>query len=166
MICATEIYQANLDAVSAGMMTGDFHAFFTHIGMPIMMATGSREVVVSSYEEMLILVTEYREQLLSQGMVDFRRFCLWADWQPAAPDMIMGCHRTEIRSVTGYVIPPYQCQLALMRIDGVWKAIWEQANVAEDRIEFLAADIALAQEKAHAVLSARARTLEGGGARG
>ncbi len=157
MASAQEIYKANLDAVSAGILTGDFRLIVQHIGVPILMATGSREVVVSSVEEMEILISDYRQQLIAKGLVEYRRTCLWAEFQPSMPDMIVGGHRTEIRSATGFIVPPYHCRLALMRIDGRWKAIWEQAHIAEESLEFLAADIALAQQQAHAALTARLR---------
>ncbi len=157
MASAPEIYKANLDAVSAGILTGDFRLIVQHIGIPILMATGSREVVVSSVEEMEILITEYRQQLIEKGLVEYRRTCLWAEFQKPLPDMIMGEHRTEIRSATGLIVPPYHCRLALMRIDGQWKAIWEHAHIVEDDVEFLATDIAKAQARAHAALTERLR---------
>ncbi|MDE3079818.1 MAG: hypothetical protein KGI94_07290 [Paracoccaceae bacterium] len=158
MVSATEIYKSNLDAVSLGILTGDFRLIVQHIGVPILLSTGSREVVVSSVEEMEILISEYRQQLVSKGLVDYRRTCLWAEFQPNLPDMIVGAHRTEIVSADGFIVSPYQCRLVLMRIDGQWKAIWEQAHVAETDVEFLAPDIARAQQQAHAALNARLRT--------
>jgi hypothetical protein len=153
MTIASQIYQANLDAVSAAVMTGDLPVLRRHVAIPIMLYGPASEVVVSSIEEMEILIFEYRQQLIARGFTSYDRTCLSAQFQPGMPDMILGHHSTLIMAGRAELMPRFDVQMALMRIEGQWKAIWQQVVAEEAPIEFLARDITDAQKKAHAAFA-------------
>lgn len=152
MATAASIYQANLDAVSEAIMTGDLHALRRHVAIPIMLYAPSSEVVVSSIEEMEILIADYRQQLIARGFTSYRRECLSARFQSGMRDMIIGQHSTVIMAGRTEVMPKFDVQMALMRIDGAWKAIWQEVVAENTSIEFLAQDITDAQKRAHDAL--------------
>lgn len=154
---ACTIYQANLDCVSHAIMTGDLPLVLCHVAIPIMLYGPCSEVVVSSVEEMEILITDYRQQLIAQGFTNYVRTCVAAHFQPGLPDMIVGQHSTRIMAGRTEVMPTFHVQMSLMRIDGVWKAIWQQVVAEDAKIEFLARDITDAQKKAHAAMGKRGR---------
>lgn len=156
MTTAHAIYQANLDAVSQAIMTGDLPLLRQHIAIPILLSGPTSEIVVSSVEELEIVVSDYREELIGKGFTAYRRTCIEAQVQPGQSDMIVGRHRTEIMAGRNHLLPPYECKLALMLIDGGWKAVWEQVECPRNEIEFLSRDISDAQKLAHAKLSLRA----------
>ena len=161
MTQARAIYQANLDAVSEAIMTGDLHLLRRHIAIPIMLYGPASEVVVSSIEEMEILISDYRAQLIAKGFTAYRRHCLTAQVQPGPSKMIVGRHRTEIMAGLNHIVPPYDCTLALMRIDGAWMAVWEQVEDCATTVEFLSPDMTDAQKRAHAALAHRAASQGG-----
>jgi hypothetical protein len=152
MTQARAIYQANLDAVSEAIMTGDLQLLCRHIAIPIMLYGPASEVVVSSIEEMEILIADYRAQLIAKGFTAYRRHCLTAQMQPGPSNMIVGRHRTEIMAGLSHVVPPYECTLALMQIDGAWMAVWEQVEDCATTVEFLSPDMTDAQKRAHAAM--------------
>ena len=155
MTTVRDIYQANLDAVSEAILTGDLPVLRRHLAIPIMLYGPTSEVVISSVEELEIVVSDYREQLIARGFTAYRRTCIEAEVQPGFPDMIVGRHRTEIMAGRNPLLPPYHCKLALMRIDGSWKAVWEQVECRRDEIEFLSPDFTAAQKRAHSAMGHR-----------
>jgi hypothetical protein len=157
MSTACDIYQSNLDAVSHAIVTGDLHLMCRHVAIPIMLNGPSSEVVVSSIAEMEILISDYRQQLIAHGFTSYTRTCLSARFQPGMPDMIMGRHSTQIMAGRAEVMPTYDVQMALMRIDGAWKAIWQDVVAKDAPIEFLAQDMTEAQKKAHAAWGKQGR---------
>ena len=149
MTTAFDIYQANLDAVSDAILTGDLPRLRRHVAIPIMLYGPASEVVVSSIEEMEIVIADYRQELIAKGFTSYTRTCLSARFQAGRRDMILGRHSTLILAGRAEIMPAFDVEMALMRIDGAWKAIWQQVVTRDAPIEFLAADITEAQKKAH-----------------
>ncbi|TNF57905.1 MAG: hypothetical protein EP307_12990, partial [Rhodobacteraceae bacterium] len=61
MQSARDIYQSNLDRVSHALLTRDLTLMLTHLALPQVMMTDDTEVVISSADELLIAMTEYRD---------------------------------------------------------------------------------------------------------
>lgn len=154
MTTAFDIYQSNLDAVSEAILTGDLPLLCRHVAIPIMLYGPASEVVVTSVEEMEILIAEYRQELIAKGFTSYIRTCRSARFQAGTRDMILGRHSTLILAGRSEIMPPFDVDMALMRIEGTWKAIWQQVVLREAPIEFLAPDIAQAQKKAHDAMDA------------
>ncbi|MCR9109921.1 hypothetical protein [Marivita sp. XM-24bin2] len=149
---AKRIYQENLDAVSKALMDGDLREMMRHIAIPNMMSTHDTEIVMSSPEELDIVMTDFRAQLLARGVEVYTRTCLEADFVVGRDDMIAGHHRTETEGADGVAVNPYLNHMVLMRIDGRWMGIWLQAILKNTELEILSPDIAAAQAEARRML--------------
>ena len=66
---AMQIYQDNLDAVSKALMDGDLREVMRYIAIPNMMSTHDTEIVMSSPEELDMVITDFREALLDRGVM-------------------------------------------------------------------------------------------------
>ena len=150
---AVRIYQDNLDAVSKALMDGDLQEMMKFIAIPNMMSTRDTELVMSSPEELDMVMQDFRAQLLARGVTSYRRICLEADFVTGRDDMIAGHHRTETRSDTGVAVEPYLNHMVLMRIDGRWMGIWLQAIMDNTELQILSPDIAAAQAEARRMLN-------------
>ena len=155
-LSAEDIYQANLDAVTAGIVNDDFGLLSRHLAVPLLLMSGTSQIVLSTASELQAAIARYGMQLREKGVIHYRRSCLAAEFQPGDPTMIFGTHRTEMICADGPLMAPYQAQLVLMRIDGLWKAIWQQAFGDESRFPFLDAEAVERQRQAHALMAARA----------
>ncbi|PWK56282.1 hypothetical protein [Roseicyclus mahoneyensis] len=149
---AKRIYQANLDAVSAAVVAGDFTKIRQHIAIPNMMSTTDSEIVMASVEEFDIVMMDFRSELLARGMVDYRRTCLEAHFVAGQSDMVAGRHRTEVILRNGATLPPYENHSVIMRIDDRWMGIWLQAIMDNTELQLLSPDIAAAQAEARRML--------------
>lgn len=154
---ARKIYQTNLDLVSAALLAGDLGEMLRHIAVPNMMSTRDTEIVMSSPEELDMVMQDFRSQLLARGMQSFRRVCTEARFVAGTTDMVAGIHRTEVLGPKGVVMPPYLNHMVLMRIGGQWKGIWLQAIMDNTELEILSPDIAAAQAQARRLLELGAR---------
>lgn len=149
---AVRIYQDNLDAVSKALMEGDLREMMRHIAIPNMMSTHDTEIVMSSPEELDMVMSDFRTQLMGRGVETYTRTCLEADFVAGRDDMIAGRHRTETKGANGVAVNPYLNHMVLMRIDGSWMGIWIQAILANTELEILSPDIAAAQAEARRLL--------------
>jgi hypothetical protein len=150
---AVRIYQENLDAVSKALMEGDLHLMMRHIAVPNMMSTNDTEIVMSSPEELDLVMSDFRNQLLDRGVETYVRTCLDAAFVAGRDDMIAGRHRTETRGRQGVAGPEYLNHMVLMRIDGRWMGIWLQAIMDNTELQILSPDIAAAQAEARRMLN-------------
>lgn len=150
---AVRIYQENLDAVSKALMEGDLHLMMRHIAVPNMMSTNDTEIVMSSPEELDLVMSDFRNQLLDRGVETYVRTCLDAAFVVGRDDMIAGRHRTETRGRQGVAGPEYLNHMVLMRIDGRWMGIWLQAIMDNTELQILSPDIAAAQAEARRMLN-------------
>lgn len=151
------IYQSTLDAIIAAVMTNDLAALHRRVGLPHFISTNATQLIIASIEELDMVLSDYHSQLKRQGVTEYRRTCLKAEFQKHDPETIVGVHRSEILSHGKYVVEPFLCHVALMKIEGVWKAVWEQAVVDQTHLEMLNPELALAQAKAQKVLEARSK---------
>ncbi|WP_439122666.1 hypothetical protein [Marivita sp.] len=149
---AMKIYQKNLDAVSEALMDGDLPKMMRHIAIPNMMSTCDKEIVMSSPEELDMVMSDFRTQLLSHGVETYTRICLEADFVVGRNDMIAGRHETSTTGADGVAVSPYLNHMVLMKIDDQWKGVWLQAVMKNTELESLSPDIADAQAEAHRVL--------------
>ena len=152
MSTAVRIYQDNLDAVSKALMDGDLREVMRHIAIPNMMSTHDTEIVMSSPEELDIVITDFRAALLDRGVVSYIRTCLEADFVAGRDDMIAGRHRTDTADANGVPVTSYLNHMVMMQIDGTWMGIWLQAIMANTELQILSPDIAAAQAEARRVL--------------
>ena len=149
---AMRYYQDNLDAVSKALMEGDLREVMRHIAIPNMMSTHDTEIVMSSPEELDMVITDFRSALLERGVASYVRTCLEADFVVGSDDMIAGRHRTYTADAEGTPITSYLNHMVLMRINGSWMGIWLQSIMANTELQILSPDIAAAQAEARRVL--------------
>ncbi len=149
---AFRIYQSNLDAVSAAIMAGDYIAIRRHLGIPNMMSTTDREIVMTSVEEFDLVMMDFREELIAKGMIDYRRTCIEAKFVAGRRDMVAGRHHTEVVLKNGTSLPRYENHSVIMRIDGNWMGIWLESAMDNSVLQLLSPDIAAAQAQARRIL--------------
>lgn len=149
---AVRIYQSNLDAVSAAVLAGDCIEIRRHLGIPNMMSTPDREIVMSSVEEFDLVVMDFRDELIAKGMVDYRRTCLEAKFVAGRRDMIAGRHHTDVILRDGTSLPRYENHSVIMRINGTWMGIWLESAMDDSVLQLLSPDIAAAQAQARRML--------------
>lgn len=150
---AVRIYQENLNVVSRALMEGDLQLMMRHIAVPNMMSTNDTEIVMSSPEELDLVMSDFRNQLLDRGVETYVRTCLDAAFVVGRDDMIAGRHKTETTGKQGVAVPEYLNHMVLMRIDGQWKGIWLQAIMDNTKLQILSPDIAAAQAEARRMLN-------------
>ncbi|MBF9031044.1 hypothetical protein HKCCE3408_11625 [Rhodobacterales bacterium HKCCE3408] len=151
MNSARDIYQANLDAVSAALLAGDTDAMTRHLALPNLMATEDAEIVISSVEELDLVMTDFRDQLLARGVVRYHRICRQARFVPGLWDMITGIHDTWCTTRDGTpCVDRYESHMTLIRIGGDWKAARVESAIRNTDLAVLSPDIAAAQAIAHA----------------
>ena len=152
---AMEIYQKSMDAINAAFFSRDIAALHRHIALPFMVTTNSSELIITTIEELDLILCDYHAQLRKTGVTQYRRTCLKAAFQPHDPDMIVGVHRSEIMSKARYVVTPFLCHVAFMKIGGLWKAVWEQADVDERDLQMLNPEMVRKQQQAYAAIAQR-----------
>lgn len=145
MQSARDIYQSNLDRVSHALLTRDLTLMLTHLALPQVMMTDDTEVVISSADEMLIAMTEYRDYLERAGVVAYRRTCREAAFLPGRSDMIVGQHDTVLERPGQEAPKPYPNHMTLMRIEGQWKAIRIEMDGCNSENPVIVTDMAHAQ---------------------
>jgi hypothetical protein len=151
-VIAQRIYQENLDAVFRALMDGDLNQMLDHIAIPNMIATRDSQIVMSSHEEVDMVMQDFRSHLISRGVTEYHRVCIEADFVAGRRDMIAGRHETTARGADGVLITPYTSHMVLMTIGGRWQLIWLQAVMDNTELQMLSPDIAEAQAEAHRIL--------------
>lgn len=150
---AVRIYQDNLDVVSRALMDCDLPLMMRHISVPNMMSTKDTEIVMSSPEELDIVMSDFRNQLLARGVETYERTCIEAAFVAGRGDMIAGRHKTVTTGEDGVAVAEYLNHMVLMQIDGQWKGIWLQAIMDNTELQILSPDIAAAQAEARRMLN-------------
>lgn len=154
---AMDIYQKSMDAINAALFSKDIAALQRHIALPSLINTNSSQLIITTIEELDLILCDYHAQLRKTGVTQYRRTCLRAAFQPHDPDMIVGVHRSEIMANARYVVAPFLCHVALMRIGGLWKVVWEQAAIDEGELQMLDPEMVLKQKQVYAELAPRRR---------
>jgi hypothetical protein len=152
---AKEIYQQAVDAINAAILARDLAALHRRIALPLLVTTNTSQLIITTIEELDLILCDYHAQLRKTGVTQYRRTCLKAAFQPHDPDMIVGVHRSEIMANARYVVAPFLCHVAFMKIGGLWKAVWEQAAVDERDLQMLNPEMVRKQKQVYAALAQR-----------
>lgn len=144
---AKAIYQANLDAVSAALWNRDLPRMLMHIALPNYMGTDDADLVVCSPDEMLIVMTDFRDHLESLGADTYERTCKAAAFVQGRKDIIVGQHETRILKDGVPLRPPYVNGMSLIFSQGRWLAFRIEAQAMNDEEVILSKDMAEAQRK-------------------
>lgn len=140
-----KVYEAHLAAVSPAAIAGDFEVILAQIAIPSQFQTADREVVVSSPDELALVLEDYAEMLRAEGVTDERERVLDAAFIPGMPDMIAGRHETEWHFADGRPPRRFETRILLLRYAQGWKLIWLQTSLACDEIAVLSPEFAAAQ---------------------
>lgn len=123
MKAAREIYQANLDAVTALFLASDLDRIGDHLGIPGEARTSDGCVRLETYAQLHAMLREQRASLRRLGATDYLRVCKSAQFSSAAQTCIDGTHETHILRGGSYVMPPYPCEQQLRLCDDSrWRA--------------------------------------------
>ncbi|UWQ16503.1 hypothetical protein [Jannaschia sp. M317] len=120
MTTAADIYQTNLDEVTNLLWARDYEGVCRHLLFPSRMETNDKGVQVENAEQMILSLRSQRDSLERLGAQGYHRLCLAAEFDPLNPDRIVGRHRTYVLRGGTYVIPPYEADMALERVNGRW----------------------------------------------
>jgi hypothetical protein len=119
---AQEIYQANIDAVSQRFLSGDLSDIGDYLAIPSEIHVNDASVILDRLEDLVLLLREQREGLLSMGATEYHRVCTDAAFANAEQTRIEGAHRTYILRGGSYLLTPHSCNQRLENQDGVWRA--------------------------------------------
>ena len=139
------VYESHLSAVSPAAIAGDFEVILAHIAIPSQFLTADREVVVSSPDELALVLEDYAEMMRAEGVTDERERVLEAAFIPGMPDMIAGRHETEWHFADDRPPHRFVTRILLFRYPQGWKLIWLQTSLACDEIAVLSPEFAAAQ---------------------
>ncbi|WP_298431205.1 hypothetical protein [uncultured Jannaschia sp.] len=117
---ARDIYQAHLDRVSEALWNGDFAAVADLKVYPHVIEIETGQVESLDREALLATTEAFRRSLGEIGASAYHRVCLLAEFAPDDDDLIEGRHVTYVLRGGNYVAPPFECRMALRRIDGQW----------------------------------------------
>jgi hypothetical protein len=157
---AVSIYQENLDAVTRAVLTDDLALLLRHIAMPNQIVSEDVEMVVTSPDEMLLIITDFREALAKMGADAYRRDCLNAAYLPGNPRIITGQHRTTFLQGGQPLRPPTVADMMLVLMpDQAWRAIRVEARARNGEAAFISPDLAEAQCRALQRLGVKLSTL-------
>jgi hypothetical protein len=140
-------YQDYLDVVTRALLDGDLATMLRHVALPFMISTRSYRVVVTCTEELDLFVSDLRALLVEHKVTLYRRTCIEARFVDASRNTIIGTHLTEAFTDDGPAMPGNTGSMALLRIDGVWKAIWLDSRVNDNVVAMLSEDVSKAQAK-------------------
>lgn len=144
---ARAIYQNNLDAVSSALWDRDLPRTLMHIALPNYMGTDDANLVICSPDEMLIVMTDFRDHLETMGADSYKRRCLDAAFVPGRKDMIVGRHETRILRAGQLLKPPYVNTMTLLFSQGRWLAFRIEAATDNAGSSILSKDMAAAQQR-------------------
>lgn len=142
---ARRIYQEHLDAASRAAFRGDFNQFLEYIAIPSQVVMADREVVISTSEELELLMQDYALSLQAEGVVAEREWCIEAAFVPNMPDMIAGTNLTEWTFADGRPPRRFANRLVLLHYPVGWKLIWLQSDLACEDLNMISPEFAAAQ---------------------
>lgn len=126
-----KIYQENLDAVSAALMEGDGARCLAHMALPILMRTTGSEVLIETPEDLISDIEKHGVSLKGFGVTHYIRLVKKAAY--LREDIIEGWHETHMLRGAQIVLPRYMSRLILRQIDGPWKVIEAEHELAGER---------------------------------
>ena len=128
---AKKIYQANLDAVSEAVFSGNADDVSEYICLPHMMRTLNGTYAINTPEDFRDLVLQIHASLRKDRATHYIRAV--RDVSVVRDDLIEGTHTTHIPNGSNYVVPVYENRMRLIREGGKWKV-----SAAENAIENVA----------------------------
>lgn len=156
---AKRAYQDYLDVVTRALLEGDLATMLQHVALPFVISTRSYRLVATRPEELDVFVSDLRALLADHKVTLYRRTCIEARFVDASRNTIIGSHLTEAFTDDGPAMPSHTGGMALLRIDGTWKAIWLDSNADDNVIAILSKDVSKAQAKTRLIteMSSQAR---------
>jgi hypothetical protein len=145
---AAAIYQANLDAVSKALWTLDLRLALRHLALPNQTVTADAEYVVTSPDDLLIIMTDFVAGLRAMGADSYLRVCRSARFTTAERDVIVGDHDTFLLKDGQPLRPPYLNVMTLVRTsEGNWLACRIEAAEHNAVVPIISPDLARAQQR-------------------
>lgn len=158
-LVAALIYQANLDAVSKALWTSDLQLALRHLALPNQTMTADTEYVMTSPDDVHIIMTEFAAGLRAMGADSYLRVCRGARFTTTERDVIVGEHDTFLLGGGQPLRPPYLNVMTLIRsAEGHWLACRIEAVEHNSVVPIISPDLARAQQRD---LQKRFRDLEG-----
>lgn len=147
-LVAATIYQANLDAVSRALWTSDLQLALTHLALPNQTVTADTEYVMTSPDDLHIIMSEFLAGLRSLGADGYLRVCRGARFTTADRDVIVGEHDTFLLAGGQSLRPPYLNVMTLVRSSGgQWLACRIEAVEHNSVVPIISPDLARAQQR-------------------
>jgi hypothetical protein len=147
-LSAAEIYQTNLDAVSRALWTEDLALALEHLALPNQTVTADAEYVITSPDDVHIILTEFLAGLRAMGADSYQRVCRGARFMTPKEDVIVGEHDTFLLNGGTLLRPPYLNIMTLIRsADGRWRACRIEAIEHNTAVPIISPDMALAQQR-------------------
>ena len=147
-VVASAIYQANLDAVSKALWTADLKLALQHLALPNQTVTADAEYVMTSPDDVHIILTEFLAGLRKMGADSYLRVCRSARFTTAERDVIVGEHDTFLLNGDVQLRPPYRNVMTLVRSEkGRWLACRIEAAERNSIVPIISPDLARAQAR-------------------
>jgi hypothetical protein len=147
-LTAAAIYQANLDAVSRALWTEDLALALEHLALPNQTLTADAEYVMTSPDDVHIILTEFLAGLRAMGADSYLRVCRNARFMTPKEDVIVGEHDTFLLNGGELLRPPYLNVMTLVRsADGRWRGCRIEAIEHNTAVPIISPDLALAQQR-------------------
>ena len=147
-LVAATIYQANLDAVSKALWTSDLQLALQHLALPNQTVTADTEYVMTSPDDVHIIMTDFLDGLRALGADAYLRVCRGARFTTADRDVIVGEHDTFLLKEGQPLRPPYLNVMTLVRsTDDRWLACRIEAVEHNSVVPIISPDLARAQQR-------------------
>ena len=147
-VVASAIYQANLDAVSKALWTADLKLALEHLALPNQTVTADAEYVMTSPDDVHIILTEFLAGLRKMGADSYLRVCRSARFTTAERDVIVGEHDTFLLNGGQLLRPPYLNVMTLIRsAEGRWLGCRIEAAERNSIVPIISPDLARAQAR-------------------
>ena len=147
-LVAAAIYQANLDAVSRALWTSDLQLALRHLALPSQTVTADTEYVMTSPDDVHIIMTDFVAGLRAMGADSYLRVCRGARYTTADRDVIVGEHDTFLLNGDRLLRPPYLNVMTLIQsAEGRWLACRIEAVEHNSVVPIISPDLALAQQR-------------------
>ncbi|MEO1732518.1 MAG: hypothetical protein AAFR45_02640 [Pseudomonadota bacterium] len=155
---AHEIYQENLDLVSRAFWHRRFDLLPKYLGIPNQVITKDEEIVISSADELICLMQDFREKLITLGGYAYRRECQEAVFANERKNVILGRHQTFLLNADEAVIGTYENRMTLMRIEDRWLGVRIDSSAENKTFNVVSPDFAEAQRREFEQLNQRPQT--------
>jgi hypothetical protein len=147
-LLAAAIYQANLDLVSKALWASDLQLALKHLALPNQTVTADTEYVMTSPDDVHIIMTDFVAGLRAMGADSYLRVCRGARFTTSDRDVIVGEHDTFLLAGSQLLRPPYLNVMTLVRSsEGRWLACRIEAVEHNTVVPIISPDLARAQQR-------------------